>query len=242
MVYLRYLTCVVAAFAVISYTVHLERNTSVVISVKRALGLDTTYVEAAQRGETSSGLISTVVAFFQNSDSLPSLGEVLGTDSGRKFAQHVPDPMTGWMREDRLMSATEVTNFEQSFRRSGSNEADDARMVGAIYYRENMRMMITIARLDVTSTWNDTEMLALRELFSESDGASATKGVTVKNMYVPIDRDRRTGYGKISVATPEGALVQIRGNVPRSVMQDYLDTIPLLQAGPKDTEAASLVQ
>lgn len=241
MVYLRYLTCVVAAFAVISYTVHLERNTPVVLSVKRALGLDTTNLEAARRGDTSPSIVSAALAFFRSSDELPSLGDLLGTDSGRKFAQHVPDPVAGWMREDRLMSAQEVTDFEASFRRTGSNAADDARMVGAIYYRENMRMMITIARLDVTSAWNDTEMLALRRLFSESDGSSS-KGVTVKGMYVPIDRDRRTGYGKISVATPEGALVQIRGNVPRMVMQEYLDSIPLLKPTDEATEAAALAE
>jgi len=114
-VLLRYITCLVAAFAVISYTVHLERNTPVVLKVKTLLGLDTTNLEIARSAKGGPGFIESALSIVETVQNLPKAGDLLSDGLERKQSKILPEPLRGWHKEDRPFDAIALLDFEDGF-------------------------------------------------------------------------------------------------------------------------------
>ncbi len=241
MVFFRYVTCIVAAFAVIAYTVHLERNTPIVYRVKTMLGLDTSALEASLRGEQEPGVIEVAIASVTGGNGLPSLSELLSTPATVAPPADLPPALVGWMREDMPMDAAEIAKFENSFasrRGAGASELDmlldgsidraGMGVAGAFYYREDMRMLITISGLPEALGRAAKEILTANHLAALENNSDPKRVLDLNGELVPVRRDRG-GFGSVSVMAGEDILVQLRGNVPAAIMQEYLEQVSQLK-------------
>lgn len=234
MVFLRYLTCLVAAFAVVSYTVHLERNTPVVLKVKTILGLDTTNLQEARLAKDGPGLIETALSVVDSVQNIPKVGGLFSDGLNRKQTQILPDPVRGWQREDRRFDPATLLDFEDSFypnrtkRSDATNEAssqssedvaaDTHGLSGALYFRESMRLLITMS---------DPDRIVSVAVKKAPDSASErTSGVlTWRGKNYAVTRDKRTGFAKAGVPLDADRTIGFMGNVPTAIMQEYLDVV-----------------
>lgn len=236
MVFLRYLTCLVAAVAVISYTVHLERNTPVVLKVKTVLGLDTSNLEAARAAQSGPGVIDIARAVLSGDAKLPSFDEVLAGEAKSEGADSLPEAIRGWMREIRPMDVASVYDFEDSFGVSAGDRMvrSDAMhdISGALYFRENMRMLITASD-------PDAGLGTASSVYASKADAGAAELVELGGHFVAVKRDRNGTYGEIVVPAVDGQLLAIRGNVPSTVMQSYLEAMPVLLSATETQEDAN---
>jgi len=128
-VLLRYITCLVAAFAVISYTVHLERNTPVVLKVKTLLGLDTTNLEIARSAKGGPGFIESALSIVETVQNLPKAGDLLSDGLERKQSKILPEPLRGWHKEDRPFDAIALLDFEDGFYPGRTKRSDTLKVV-----------------------------------------------------------------------------------------------------------------
>ena len=225
MVFLRYLTCIVAAVAVISYTVHLERNTPIVLKVKTALGLDTTNLEAVRSGENKPSVLQSALAMVSSNGDIPKMGDLF-TASKNSLEDELPAPLNGWMREDREITLEEIGRFEASFQGNANTpsgtsvselEATASELAGAFYYRENMRMLISVSQSNNAMAKNMEAISPALQLDSAPNASIDWNG-----RKLPYEHNKKTGLKKVSIRTNDGLAVQIQGNVPVSTLKEYL--------------------
>jgi len=225
MVFLRYLTCIVAAFAVISYTVYLEVHTPVVYKVKTTLGLDTSNIDAARAGLSQPGLWETALTYFEDRKGVPSFSEVLAGAPAEQRSNQLPEPLVGWMRVDEQVNLTAVRAFEGKYLHSETvdtseqfQDAENSRMAGAYYYREDMEMLVTISALPKSMAIAASQLQVAKGLTGTADDTVAFNGATL-----PIKRHKRSGFGLVQTLIGDRIMVQLRGDVPDSVFEAYLD-------------------
>ncbi len=253
MLFLRYLTCAVAAFAVVSYTVHLERNTPIVLKVKTALGLDTTNLEEARSDRGSGGFVETAAAIVDSVQNIPEIGGLFSDGLNRKQLKILPEPVQGWQRENRDFNTFALLDFEDSFypnrvkrserlkvaqadalsegSKDGSEDLSDSRgLSGAVYFRENMRLLITM------SDPNRIESVPAKKTPS-SHSDNMTDALTWRGETFGVTRDKTTGFAKAGVSIGEERALGFMGNVPTEIMQEYLDIVSATLPGGERPEA-----
>lgn len=225
MVFVRYLTCVVAAFAVISYTIFLEVHTPVVYKVKATLGLDTSNIDAARADLAQPGLLEVAKSFFKDHEGVPTLSQAMAGAPATQQSNQLPAPLVGWMREDAPVDLAAVKSFEKRYLRSGSSRMQDEalvssglRMSGAYYYREDMELLVTISSLPKSMKVAASQMAASSDLFGAADGS-----VKFIDGTLPVKRHQRSGFGLVQALIGDRVMVQLRGDVPDAVFEAYLD-------------------
>lgn len=228
MVLLRYITCLVAAFAVISYTVHLERNTPVVLKVKTLLGLDTTNLEIARSAKGGPGFIESALSIVETVQNLPKAGDLLSDGLERKQSKILPEPLRGWHKEDRPFDAIALLDFEDGFYPGRTKRSDTLKVAqteeiaddrpvlsGALYFRESMRLLITMS-----------DPNRIESVVAKKAADSASKDVlTWRGEHFVVTRDRKSGLAKAGVRIDSDKAIGFMGNVPTAIMQEYLDVV-----------------
>ena len=224
MVFLRYLTCVVAAFAVISYTVYLEVHTPVVYKVKTTLGLDTSNIDAARAGLEQPGLLEVAQSFFKNHEGVPTLSQAFDGPADARRSQQLPEPLLGWMRQDAAVDLAAIKRFEERYIRSGKSGAEDAqglgallRMAGAYYFREDMELLVTISSLPKSMDVAASQLMAASNMSGAGEGTVEFNGASL-----PIKRHKRSGFGLVQTLIGDRHMIQLRGDVPDEVFEAYL--------------------
>ena len=245
MVYLRYLTCLVAAVAVIRYTVYLEIYTPIVYEVKTFLGLDTSQIDQARQNLKEPGLVAKLGSYFGPDNAIPSLSEVIAGDAEKRRDKQLPEPLNGWMRQVAEVDLGDIETFEAQFLTSqerplekeiaaaiaGGMNVEGAEelsfsdlltlagmsMSGAYYYRENMELMVTISSMPKAMEWISEQVLAA-PTFSHSDGGE----VRFNGATLPVKRHKSSGYGLVQTRIGDNVTVQLRGDVPNDVFEAYL--------------------
>jgi|GEM_PF-6499849 len=224
MVFLRYLTCFVAALAVVSYTVYLEVHTPVVYKVKSTLGLDTSNIDAARADLSEPGFIEVVQGFFKDHEGVPTLSQAMAGAPAEQQSKQLPAPLVGWMRQDADVDLKAVKAFEDDYLRGGLSDGQDVyqdsglRMSGAYYYRESMELLVTISSVPRSME------LAASQLLSPSDFSGASENtVRFNGATLPVKRHSTSGFGLVQTLIGDRVMVQLRGDVPDAVFEAYLE-------------------
>lgn len=253
MKFVKYLAFSIASIAAVLGMIYLERETSVVRTVKVTLGLDVEPFNPDAEGKI--GMLETAQMFFNGTGDMPSLLAMMSTRSAPKAEKYLPKADGGWMREDRRVSLSVIEEFEYSFypeHVKTKSELDVAleeatgmdatqvaslqmgagglKTVGAFYYREDMRMLVTINSLPKSMGWVMGNMMTMAniEATMNTDDRVQVEMIDWYGEKLAVRRDQKTGYAAVSVMAGEAYLVQIRGNVPVSVMTEFLQAIPLI--------------
>jgi len=215
MAFLKYTAFAFCSAAIVFGTVHIERNTSVVMSFKNILGLDTTNLAAVQNGEETGGLLSMAVAVVSGETEVSDL---ISLSRGAEKLHKFPAPLTGWMVEEKSLKESDAQAF-------GLAQGD-----GAYYYRENLVMTLSISSRDAAVPTGEGTETATYKLSKNDDNLLEWNG-----QVLPFQKDPKSGYGQVKVLAGDGSLIQIRGNGSKEIFAEFLGQIPSL-GGDLDAE------
>ena len=208
MAFLKYISFAFCSAAIVFGTVHIERNTSVVMSFKNLLGLDTTNLAAAQNGEETEGLLSMAVAVVSGETDVSDL---ISLGGGEEKLHKFPAPLTGWMIEEKSLKESDAQAF-------GLAQGE-----GAYYYRENLVMALSISSGEAVVPTGEGTQATTYKLSKNDDNLLEWNG-----QVLPFQKDPKSGYGQVKVVADDGSLIQIRGNGSKEIFAEFLGQIPAL--------------
>ena len=212
------------------------------------LGLDTSNIDKARSSYNDPGLFELAGQYLNADKSLPSLSQILeGTAAQRRMSQ-LPEPLLGWMRQTSEIDLIDLAEFDDGFF-PGSQErikqqildhfedesGKGARQVtldnmrqegleiaGGYYFREEMRLLVTITSLPETPGWLSNQIIRNTTIGYTDGGVVAFNGANLS-----VKRHARSGYGLVQTMIGDRLMVQLRGDVPNEIFEAYLSEFDL---------------